>query len=177
SACSPSQSRVMVRSPILPISTAARSERPIKRWLSCVLPPRRPWMASRAPRSCVARGSIEYSAVIQPWPVPRRCAGTRSSTLAVTLTRVRPISITQEPSAYALVLIVMRTGRSSSGARPSCLCTLPSLLTKELQEQGCRFPEHVEGNPHEERRDRVDARRQQVGDHAEPDDTVEAVAV
>ena len=102
SACSTSQSRVIVLSPILPMSTAARSERPISRWISCVRPPTRPWIASRVPRSWVERGNIEYSAVIQPWPLPRRCGGTRSSTLAVIQTRVRPISIRHEPSACTL---------------------------------------------------------------------------
>ena len=34
SACSTSQSRVIVRSPILLMSTAARSERPISLWIS-----------------------------------------------------------------------------------------------------------------------------------------------
>ena len=35
----------------------------------------------------VARGSMPYSAVTQPLPVPRRNGGTRSSTLAVQITR------------------------------------------------------------------------------------------
>src|SRR5205807_3910540 len=111
---------VMVRSPSLVMSTAARKERPIRRWISWVRPPIRPWMASREPRSWVARGSIEYSAVTQPDPVPRRWPGTRSSTDAVTFTRVRPNSTTQDPSAWTLVPSWIRTGRSWSGARPSC---------------------------------------------------------
>ena len=128
SACSTSQSRVIVRSPICFMSTAARSERPISRWISCVRPPTRPWIASRAPRSCVARGSIEYSAVIHPWPLPRRCIGTRSSTLAVIHTRVRPISIRHEPSACTLTPSSIFTGRSWSGARPSRRAAVPVIV-------------------------------------------------
>ena len=47
----------------------------------------------------VARGSIAYSAVIQPLPCPLRKAGTLSSTLTEHSTRVFPISIIAEPSA------------------------------------------------------------------------------
>jgi hypothetical protein len=36
----------------------------------------------------VARGSIEYSAVTQPSPLPRSHGGSRSSTLAVQITLV-----------------------------------------------------------------------------------------
>ena len=52
--------------------TTARSERPISRWISWVRPLCLPRAASRAMRVCVARGSMPYSAVIQPWPLPRR---------------------------------------------------------------------------------------------------------
>jgi hypothetical protein len=47
----------------------------------------------------VARGSIPYSAVTQPFPVFLRNGGTRSSTLAVQITRVRPASMKTDPSA------------------------------------------------------------------------------
>ena len=73
-----SQSTVTVRSPSRERSTTPRSERPTRRWISWVRPPIRPLVDSRWLRSAVARGSIAYSAVTQPVPVPRRCGGTRS---------------------------------------------------------------------------------------------------
>ena len=78
-----SQSICSVRSPSLLESTTARSARPIRRWISCVRPVCLPRAASRSLRVCVARGSMPYSAVSQPWPLPRRNGGTLSSTLAV----------------------------------------------------------------------------------------------
>jgi len=56
-------------------------------------------VVSRAVRVCVARGSIEYSAVIQPSPVPFLCGGGLSSQLAVQSTRVSPMLMSAEPSA------------------------------------------------------------------------------
>src|SRR5215218_2312039 len=70
-------------------------------------------------RVFVARGSMPYSAVTQPLPVLRRNGGTRSSTLAVQITFVRPTSIRTEPSAWARKPGVMVVGRGSEGARPS----------------------------------------------------------
>ena len=99
SACSTSQSSVMVRSPSAFRSTTARSERPMSRWISCVRPLCLPRAASRACRVWVARGSMPYSAVTQPWPLPRRNGGTPSSTLAVHSTCVSPKSTSTEPSA------------------------------------------------------------------------------
>ena len=49
-------------------STTARRLRPIRRWISCVRPDCLPRAASRSPRVWVARGSMPYSAVTQPWP-------------------------------------------------------------------------------------------------------------
>ncbi len=99
SACSTSQSRVKVRSPRPRSSTTLRSARPIRRWISCVRPPCFPVAASRAERVCVARGSIPYSAVTQPLPLPLRNGGTRSSIDAVQSTRVKPSEMSAEPSA------------------------------------------------------------------------------
>jgi len=48
----------------------------------------------------VALGSIAYSAVTQPVPLLRKNGGTLSSTVAVQMTFVFPISINAEPSAY-----------------------------------------------------------------------------
>ncbi len=94
SALSTSQSIATVRSPRWARSTAARSERPIRRWISLPRPP-----GSRLLRVCVARGSIAYSAVSQPWPLPARKPGTPSSTLAAHSTHVSPSLISAEPSA------------------------------------------------------------------------------
>ena len=92
----------------------------MSREISSVRPPIRPLTASRSPRVCVARGSIAYSAVTQPRPLPLRQRGTPSVTLAAHSTRVRPNSTRTEPSAWSSQLRVMVTSRSSSGLlRPS----------------------------------------------------------
>ena len=48
-----------------------------------------PRAASRPERVCVARGSMPYSPVTQPEPLPRIHGGTRSSIEAVHKTRMR----------------------------------------------------------------------------------------
>ena len=83
-----------MRSPSALRSIAARSERPISRWISLPRPP-----GSRLLRVWVARGSIAYSAVNQPLPLPAIHAGTVSSTLAAHSTQVSPSLISAEPSA------------------------------------------------------------------------------
>src|SRR5262252_9064598 len=134
SACSTSQSSVTVRSPSARRSATARSERPIRRWISWVRPLCLPRAASRAVRVCVARGSMPYSAVIQPWPLPRRKGGTTSSTLAVQSTWVSPNSTSTEPSACLVGRRAKRTCRSSSGARPEGLLT--PLVPEPAQRRG-----------------------------------------
>jgi hypothetical protein len=62
---------------------------------------------------------MEYSDVIHPFPLFRIKGGTTSSTLAVQMTRVRPTSISTEPSADEMKLGVICIGRSWSGIRPS----------------------------------------------------------
>ena len=99
SASMTSQSICTVRSPSAAMSVTARSDRPMSRWISCERPLTRPVSRSRDDRVLVARGSIEYSAVTQPVPCPRRKAGTRSSSEAAQSTRVPPISISADPSA------------------------------------------------------------------------------
>ena len=64
-----------------------------------VRPPTLPAAASRPDRVDVARGNMPYSAVTQPLPAPRRNGGTLSSMLAVQMTRVKPTSISTDPSA------------------------------------------------------------------------------
>ena len=53
----------------------------MSRWISSVRPDCLPRAASRGFRSSVARGSIPYSAVIQPCPESRRNGGTRTAAI------------------------------------------------------------------------------------------------
>ena len=78
SAWSTSQSMRMVCSPNAMVAMAARSERPMSRWISWVRPPGP--FRSREVRSTVARGSMAYSAVTQPSPLPFLKPGTPAST-------------------------------------------------------------------------------------------------
>src|SRR6185312_14551138 len=109
----------MVRSPMRSRSVTARSERPIRRWISCVRPLGRPLETSRGVRVDVARGSMEYSAVTQPLPVLRRNGGTEVSTLAAQSTCVLPTVISAEPSAVFRYPVAISMGRISSCCLPS----------------------------------------------------------
>ena len=94
-----SQSSVIVRSPSRLMSTTPRRLRPIRRWISCVRPVP---TVGRLRAGCAGfelRGSMLYSAVIQPRPFPRIQPGTRSSMVAAQITRVSPTRIRTEPSA------------------------------------------------------------------------------
>jgi hypothetical protein len=62
----------------------------MSRWISTVRPSGRPRETARCVRSPVEAGSSEYSAVIQPWPLPRSQRGMSSSIVAVQSTTVRP---------------------------------------------------------------------------------------
>ena len=84
------------------MSVTARSDRPMRRWISCVRPDGRPLATSRSLRSDVEPGSIEYSAVTQPLPRPRIHGGTRSSTDAVHRTLVLPADTSTEPMANSV---------------------------------------------------------------------------
>ena len=75
-----------------------------------------PFETSRALRSPVEAGSIEYSAVTQPLPRPAIHLGTDSLTEAVQITRVRPSEISAEPSAVSTNPGSIVTGRMSAGA-------------------------------------------------------------
>jgi hypothetical protein len=59
---------VIWRSPRAGKFMTARSERPIRRWISWVRPEGLPLADSRRDRVWVARGSMAYSAVTQPRP-------------------------------------------------------------------------------------------------------------
>ena len=85
----------------------------MSRWISCVLP-RGPVRPSRRLRVSVARGSMAYSAVIQPCPESCKNEGTPSSTLTAHSTCVCPVSIVAEPSANISVSVAILVGRSSS---------------------------------------------------------------
>ena len=102
SACSASQSTVICTSPSATRSHTARSDRAISRWISWVRPDCLPLAASREARSGVEPGSMEYSAVTQPLPLPRIHGGTRSSTDAVHSTFVCPNVTSTEPGAMTV---------------------------------------------------------------------------
>src|SRR5215831_4588597 len=68
---------------------------------------------------------MPYSAVTQPAPLPRRKGGTDCSTEAVHKTRVSPMAIKTEPSAYLFTPVLMVTGRNSSLRRPSIRMVVP----------------------------------------------------
>ena len=78
-----------------------------------------PWPPPASARSAVEPGSMEYSAVTHPLPLPRIHGGTRSSTEAVHRTLVRPIETRTEPGAKTVKSRSKLTGRSSSRVRPS----------------------------------------------------------
>ena len=119
SACSTSQSMLIEFSPSADRSIAARSERPMSREISCVRPPILPRTDSRSFRVSVARGSIEYSAVTQPRPLPLRQRGTPCCTDAEQSTLVSPKLINADPSAYFCQSRSIETGRSWSLVRAS----------------------------------------------------------
>ena len=127
SACRTSQSSTIVFSPRAFVSTTARRLRPTSREISWVRPPMRPLTDSRSERVLVARGSIAYSAVTQPSPLPLRQRGTPSVKDAAHSTRVRPNSTRTLPSAWSSQLRVILMSRSWSVARPSCRVMRPRL--------------------------------------------------
>src|SRR5260370_1457631 len=135
-----SQSMITVRSPSAVISAAVRMERPIRRWISWVRPEGRPLVISRGVRFAVARGSIEYSAVTQPFPLLRRNGGTVSSTVAAHSTCVFPILMSAEPSAVIRHPVVICTGRSWSAVR------LSVRIAFHHQVEKCHYANHDQQN-------------------------------
>ena len=97
------------------MSHTARSERPIRRWISCVRPEGLPSFTSRRMRSGELPGSIEYSAVTHPLPLPRIHRGTSSSIDAVHSTWVPPKVTRHEPAAIVVKSRSKLMGRSWSG--------------------------------------------------------------
>ena len=99
SAWSTSQSIQTVRSPRASRFTEALKDRPMSRWISWPRPLGRPLEMSRGVLWWVDRGSMAYSALTHPLPLPRRKGGTFSSTEAVQSTWVCPHRIQADPSA------------------------------------------------------------------------------
>src|SRR4051794_12153365 len=145
SACSTSQSSVIWRSPRAVRSVTARRLRPMSRWISCVRPDCLPVAASRELRVLVARGSMPYSAVTQPEPLPLRNGGTFSSTLAVHSTRVWPISTSTEPSACLVKRRWKRTGRRSAAPRSKDRVMVVFLLWKLARDLADRVLYFLDG--------------------------------
>ena len=109
---------VTVRSPSLDKSAPARSDLPMSLWISWDLPL---LLFSREVRGIVEPGNIEYSAVIQPCPLPDKNPGTLSSMLAEHKTFVFPVDMITQPAAYSIGPRCMSTARSSSFFLPSIL--------------------------------------------------------
>src|SRR4029434_2672455 len=82
---------------------------------------------------------MPYSAVTQPAPLPRRKGGTDSSTEAVHKTRVSPMAIKTEPSAYLFTPVLMATGRNSSLRRPSTRMVVPPSGVVLRSRPSCRL--------------------------------------
>ena len=105
-------------------------------------------------------GSIEYSAVTQPLPLPFIQRGTSSSTDAVHSTRVRPKATSTEPSADSVKSRSKVMGRSSSVGAAVVAGHQTSILRLGVGELG---PRHRRRRP--PRSDAPpDRRREQVGD-------------
>src|SRR5215210_6820309 len=162
SACRTSQSMAMLFSPRAPRSIEARNDRPMSRLISWVRPPILPLTDSRSLRVWVARGSIEYSAVTQPRPDPRRQRGTPSVTLAAHRTRVRPNSTSTEPSAWSSQLRLMVTGRSWSAARPS------GRVTPQERKDRVRSPGAGAGGPRRDGPNELDETGKMARDRGTP---------
>ncbi len=131
SACSTSQSICIERSPSAARSNTARRLRPISRWISWVRPDCLPRAASRSIRVWVERGSIPYSAVTQPRPLPRRKGGTFSSDArgakhagATELDQHRPLGVAGESARdpHDAQFVGTAAARSRVGIRAAAPC-------------------------------------------------------
>ena len=88
-----------------------RRLRPMSRWISTLRPSTFPAL-SRALRVFVEPGSIPYSAVSQPRPLPTRKSGTFGSTQQVQSTRVLPMLTSTLPGAWRVNWRRKAKGRS-----------------------------------------------------------------
>ena len=147
-------------SPSASKSTTPRSARPISRWISTVRPSGRPLVTSRCLRSPVDAGSIPYSAVTQPRPLPAIQRGTLSWAEAVQMTRVSPTLISADPVAVRdeagldrrRAQVVRRRGRRSassvsvmrrSSPREAVELDVLDLAERHLQEARAQRAERV----------------------------------
>ena len=120
SASSTSQSMYSVRGPIASMSTTARSERPIRRWISTVRPSGRP--ARDVARPAAARGGGQHPVLRRQPPAAGRLAPRGRARRPATPCRsraCRPSTISADPSALRTKPGSICTGRSASCARPS----------------------------------------------------------
>ena len=127
-------------------------------------------MTSRCLRSPVDAGSIPYSAVTQPRPLPAIQRGTDSCTDAVQITRVSPHEISAEPVAVrtkpgSIVIGAQLVGRAAVAAlraliaRASAreLATAPqrrrgsTVAERQLQEAGAERAERLASPVHRKR--------------------------
>ena len=117
----------------------------MSRWISWVRPDGLPSFTSRPIRSGDEPGSIEYSAVTQPLPLPRIQRGTSSSMEAVHSTRVPPKVTSTDPPAASVKSRSNVMGRSSSGWRPSW--RMAGLLVREGGDPESHTAVRPRGNP------------------------------
>ena len=128
SACRTSQSSQSVRSPSASKSQTARSARPIRRWISTVRPSGRPRDTARCVRSPVEAGSIEYSAVIQPRPLPVEPA--RHALLDRRRAEDERLPL---PVEHGAVRLLEEVGLDSSGRSSSSACGRRALMRGRLE--------------------------------------------
>jgi hypothetical protein len=102
----------------------------MSRWISNVRPPGRPAMLSRWLRSGVLRGSIAYSAVIQPVPLPSRNRGTLSVSVARQSTIVSPNAMRAEPSANFDTPTSIAVGQKAPASKTPTVADVGGDLTK-----------------------------------------------
>ena len=111
----------MVTPAIFSKSITARSERPISRWISTDRPSTLFAEVARCLRVSVEYGSIEYSALSQPFGGSRAFihVGTRFSAVAAHMTFVFPKDTKTDPVALGAKFGSNLISRSWSTSRPS----------------------------------------------------------
>src|SRR5690554_6342461 len=90
-------------------------------------------------RSFVERGSIAYSAVTQPAPLPESHLGTPGVKDAVHKSLVRPKEMSALPSACSLHPRSIVTGRNSLAARPSIRVVVIGLAPRGWRYRGWQY--------------------------------------
>jgi hypothetical protein len=102
----------------------------MRRCISLLRPLGIPRLTSLWFLSCVALGSMEYSALTQPDPWPLKNGGTRFSTDAVQCTTVSPSRIIAEPSAYLFTPLSSEIFLSSPARLPSARTAAQFITTQ-----------------------------------------------